>query len=429
MQGRPLASAANAAQSPAEFSAGALRDAVLASLNLVPTVGGFLSYIGALFIPAAGKTTDQMWREIIDARISEALFKKVQRDLVGLTDAAGLYRKAVSAGSPNEIRETSISVNTLFTGLVPGFQISGEEISTLPLFAIAATMHLSLLRDMAVKGKDLGLNDASIANYQQELKRRIEAYTLYADKYVAAAIDKARTDNPFTSFPTRNQPLHAMLVTKADLQLSVLDLRETWPSFDAVKFPAATRVELTRELLSPIGGWWDPRSSASNTLPDWKAPTSRLKTLKLWENSQWRTSFLMGASMGYADGSSLDTGKQIGTMIPLPPANLENIVIDSIKGYFSAGMANLIFTTKEGKVTRIGRLPEELEPGFEYKYPGHTLSSLRSVGVGWNAGEDAMTGCIFGFQLVDKGPKPISPQAFEQIAPKIAPRLLDWIAS
>jgi hypothetical protein len=428
LKGQPFASTMDAHQNPAEFSAKLFRESLLAGLNLVPVVGGFLSYLGALFIPGVGQTTDEMWLKIIDSRISQALFRKVQRDLVGLTDAATLYRNAVSAGDRNEIRETSIAVNVSFTTLLPGFQISGEEVALIELFAIAATMHLCLLRDIAVKGNDLGLTNASIANYQQELQRRIAEYTRYADRHVAAAIEKARRDNPNTGVPrTRNQPLSAMLATKARYQISVLDLRDTWHAFDAQKFPTSTTVTLSREILSPIAGWWDLQSTAPSSIPDWKAPASTPWVIQARQRKQWRTSFLTGFSLFYENSNALNTGEQIGELFHL---NLGRQYVKRVSGYFSAGVCRMSFRVNDGTTRTVGREPEENESSFSQEYADHCLSSLRSVGKGRTSGaaKDCVSGCIFGFQLIDKGPEPISVDALKKIGPKIAPRLLNWIA-
>lgn len=440
--GRPLSSSPNdnlpfvssldvdmsPADSPAEVSYTVLRESIIAGLGLVPAVGGLLSLVAAQYLPEPGKSTEQMWREIVDARISDALFRKVQRDLIGLTDATRLYKNAIAAKDPKEIRETSIAVNVAFTTHVPGFQISGEEVSLLPLFAIAASMHLSLLRDIAIKGKDIGLNDASIANYRTELTKNIQTYTQYVDRHVAAGVEKAKSDNPNKGTPaTRNQPLHAMLLAKASYQLYVLDFRETWPSFDAVNFPTATKVELKRELLSPIGGWWDSKSKAPDELPNWKAPTARVKNLTIWAREQWRSSFLMGVSVLYSDGSRLETGKKLGNPLSFDtPWD-----IDDVQGRYSSGLYNCeLRDTATTKGVGVGRQTGEVnDQRFHYRYPGHRLSSMRSVGEGRDASEEAMSGCIFGFQLVDQGPRPLSPQAFDLIAPNVAPPLLDWIAS
>lgn len=428
MHGRPL-TVANQLRRSADEWGNLLRDSVLSSLNLVPVVGGFLSYIGALFIPNPGKSPEQLWREILDTRISEALLSLVQRDLVGLSHNTTLYRNAIAAEDKDEIRITSIAVNTVFTQTVPGFQIPREEVAMLPLFAIAATMHLCLLRDIAVKGKELGFNDAALENYRQELRTRIEQYTQYVDAQVEAAVEKAKRDNPNTGVPsTRNQPLSAMLEVKAQLKVSVLDLRDTWYAFDAIRYPGAWQVFINREVLSPICGWWDLESTAPSTIPDWAWTGSDLRRIDMWNNSQWRTSWLMGFRVHNGPRGQVETGKRIGQELTMELQSGE--YIHGVEGNYSTGVANMTFLVgPNGTRRKFGRDPEELESVYRNSYPGHILSSLRSVGKGRNNGAavDAVSGCIFGWRLLNRSAMPISTAAFEQIEPTIAPQLLDWI--
>lgn len=431
VQGRPLANARNLPPLPEQPFTDTLREVVLSGLKAVPTAGGLLSYLGSLFIPYAGLTPDERWLQVIDARISEALFRKVQRHLVGLSDAATQYRNAVAAGDMREIMQTSISVNTLFLGLVPSFQISGEEVPLLPVFVIAATLHLSLLRDMALKGREIGLNDASITNYKRDLERRIGEYTRYVDRFVAQALDGAKTANPNTGLPrTRNQPLNAMLIEKANLQINVLDIRDTWHAFDAVKFPGSVTVRLNREVFSEVCGWWDAFSKAPSQLPDWKPPTSRIATLRLWDKAQWRTSFLAGFSVGYAGGGAwLETGEKTGEPLPW---GLRDNYITRVEGHFSSGIINMIFFAgSRGERYQFGRNAEPNQARYQAGLAGHCLSSIRSIGKATkgSTAEGLVSGCIFGFQLMNQEARPISAAAFEQVAPTIAPRLLDWVTS
>ncbi|HEY9132299.1 MAG TPA: insecticidal delta-endotoxin Cry8Ea1 family protein [Dyella sp.] len=423
--GRPLADTSQSRADPIEWTAKALRELLLLYLKLpfVPS-GGILSHLAALFIPIPGTSVEELWVKIIDARISEALFNKVKQDLIGLTDVSTLYRNAVNANDPQEIRETCIAVNVFFTGIVPGFQISGEEVPLLPLFAMGATLHLSLLHDIVLKGKELGFNDTSIANYQEELRRRIDGYTQYVDTHVAAAIEKARIDNPNIGTPlTRNMPLSAMLATKANLQVDVLDLRDTWYAFDAAKFPNGATIKLDREILSPICGWWDLESTSPSKIPDWSAPNSRLKDIRIWNNEQWRTSFLMGFSLDYENDPTLETGKKIGQMLS---KDVHNKYVSHVQGFYSAGVSTMVLHVQpDGTQHHFGSTDGDLDSLYSSSYADHCLSSIRSVGEGRSTGAavNAVSGCIFGFQLIDQEAKPLSEAIRARIAQVSAPRL------
>ncbi len=401
------------------------RHGILGGVNLVPVVGGFLSYLGGLFIPNAGESPEQMWRRLIGSSISDALLRKVQRDLIGLTDVARLYKGAIESGNNETILAQSIAANTQFTAMVPGFQISGEESTLLPLFAIAATLHLSLLRDMVLKGKDIGISDAHVVTLAGEMLERIKRYSLYVDTHVAAAIDKARRENSNGVGLKRNMPLSAMLATKTYYQITTKDLRDTWAGFDPVKFPGPSLITLNREVYTPICGWWDSRSRAPDVIPVWEYPKSPLASLKMWERSQHRTRFIFGFESKYTDGSILRSGSENGIIHAFPvERHIEKVVT-----FYTAGVFYMNFFSN-GKWQGVGRTPEgeTYEAEVVSAFKGHRLSSIRSVGEGREAAVGAVSGCVLGFQLIDQGSTPITKEVFDMISPKIAPQLHSWLS-
>lgn len=402
-----------------------LRHSVLGGLNLVPVVGGLLSYLSALFIPNIGESPEQMWRRLIETAISDALLRKVQRDLVGLSNVASLYKSAVETGNNQTLLAQSIAANTQFTAMLPGFQLRGEESALLPLFAIAATLHLALLRDMVLKGKEIGLSDAHVAKLASEMILLIAQYSKYVDTYVAAAIDKTRHDNPYkASGPARNMPLLAMLETKAHFQITVIDFRDTWSGFDPIRFPGKSLIKLDREVYTPILGWWSSKEGPPPVvIPTWERPRSPLAALKVWDKSQWRTRFIFGFELNYADGSRLSAGSMTGTVHHVPIGRY----IDEVFTQSSAGVFHMSFRS-DGRWKEVGRKAEPLARSFRSAFFGHRLSSVRVLGQGGGAAEGAVSGCVLGFQLIDQGGTSISLAAFDAIAPKIAPQLLEWIA-
>ncbi|RAI63133.1 hypothetical protein DOZ80_28965 [Pseudomonas fluorescens] len=404
-----------------------LRHSILSGLKLVPVAGGFFSYLGALFIPNNEESPEKMWSRLIDSKISEATIKKVQRDLVGLSNVAKLYKNAIENGNNETIREQSIAASTQFTAMVPGFQLSGEESALLPLFAIAATLHLALLRDMALRGKEIGISDAHVATYAKELNILIKQYSDYVDTYVAAAIDKTRRDNPNGSTPQRrNMPLSAMLETKTHYQITVIDFRDTWSGFDPIRFPGKSSIKLNREVFTPILGWWDSNSSAPDVIPDWEPPQTPLQKLKVWDKDQWRTRFIYGFESTYADGSSLISGSKTDIVYEIPVGSY----IDEVMTQSTAGVFHISFRS-DGAWKTAGRAPSDeiIVREFRSAFPGHRLSSIRSVGTGRMAAEGAVSGCVLGFQLIDQEAPSISIEVFDAIAPKIAPQLLQWMVS
>jgi len=413
--------------SPAsERLAGGLRDALLASLNLVPVTGGFLSYIGALFIPAAGSTAEQLWRAYADRAVSGALLRLVKADLEGLSSVARLYRDAVDSGDPNALGIQSIAANTSLAAAIPRFRLAGEEVALLPLYVVAATMHLSVLRDMALNADALGFTPAFRTRVETQLSRCIVEYSRHVDGQVAAALAKVKADNPNRDTPqTRNQPLAALLATRAALQVRVIDIRDTWYAFDAVRYPGQTQVRLDREILH-LAGWWDSNSRAPKHIQHYPSPASAIRRLEFWQHTYRRRQYLAGVSIDYADGTRVRTGEIAGkrTTIELPPRRY----IDRVTTYYSSVVERVSLGMGGNPAWRtIGTHTTQTDPSIVAP-AAHRLSSMRSAGgARWTDRKDDC-GYIIGFQLVDQVARPISEELFDRVAPHIAPRLLHWIA-
>lgn len=409
----------------AEGLAGALRNALLAALNLIPVTGGFLSFIGALFIPGVGKTAEQLWREYVDRAISEALFRLVQSDLEGLSGVAALYRDTVDSGDLAALGIQSIAANTTFVASMPRFRLAREEVALLPLYAVAATMHLSLLRDMALRADDLGYDAAFRVVIERQLSSCIQEYTQHVDTQVAAALAKAKADNPNQGTPrTRNQPFAAMLGAKAALQVAVIDIRDTWYAFDAVQYPGAVGVRLDREIIY-LAGWWDSNSTAPVDIPHYPLPTSTIAKIEFWQHSYRNLLYLAGVSLDYADGTRLRTGEIAGqlTTIVLPTSGY----INRVSTHYGSVVERVELGLGGNRLWRtVGTRRTQTDPAIVAP-ADHRLSSIRSAGgATWTDGKDDC-GYIIGFQLVDQVAQPMSPELFDRIAPSIAPRLLDWV--
>ena len=408
-----------------EGLASGLRNVLLAALNLIPVTGGFLSFIGALFIPGVGKSAEQLWREYVDRAISDALFRLVQSDLEGLSAVAELYRQTVDSGDLNAMGVQSIAANTSFVTAMPSFRLPREEIALLPLYTVAATMHLALLRDMALKADNLGFDPAFRRSIETQLSRCIKEYTRYVDTQVAAALANAKADNPNRGTPqTRNQPFAAMLGAKAALQVAVIDIRDTWYAFDAVKYPARVRVRLDREIMC-LAGWWDSHSKAPENIPQYPLPSSTIRSIEFWEHEFARLLYLAGVSLDYADGTRLRTGEIAGkrTTIDLPTSGY----INRVSIHYGSAVERVELGLGRNRQWRtVGTRRTQTAPAIVAP-ADHRLSSMRSAGgARWTDGRDDC-GYIIGFQLVDQVAQPMPLELFDRIAPNIAPRLLDWV--
>lgn len=410
----------------------ALREALLLGLRLVPVVGGVLSGLGALFIPRPGQSAEELWRAIVDQRISQAIFELVKADLFGLTGVSQLYANAMRSGDFTQIARQSIAANTQFVAAVPRFMQSGQEVALLPLFVIAASLHLALLRDMALKASDLEFTEAYRREIEQQASSCIAGYTAHVDKHVAAAIRKARLDNPYDwskeGYSESNKPLAQMLEVKAGLQLNVIDVRDTWYAFDPVRHPGPVQVRLDREVFSSIIGRWDRRDMSPDTLPTWKPPASRLTALGLSTlSSPGGARWLQGIYLRYEDGSEVETGrrgKSDGKKILL---STDAYYFRAVNSWHQQGIARLELPYLD-KVFWAGDTPSPSDRTSSISYPEHRVSSMRSIGLGRSPADGSIGSMIVGFQLLNQTAVPMSLDAYDRLAPKIAPQLLRWIS-
>lgn len=404
---------------------GPIREALLAGLNLVPVVGGFLSYLGALFVPGAGQTPEERWRAYTDGSISEALFALVRADLIGLSNVAELYGNAVKSGDPNAIRAQSIAANSLFVAMLPRFMLDREREALLPLYATGASLHLALLRDMVLKADVLGFNAAFREQLLSQQKKAIAQYTEYVDREAEAAYARVRSANPRTG----NAPLSQLLERRTTLQLGVLDQRDTWHAFDAEKHPERSPVILDRELYSRVIGVWDGSELDRNAIPGWKAPTSPLRsveiTLRRVQNIE--VGFLDGVRMEYADGEELVAGQLAERSSPFRLAEGEAVVQVSTHWRSIQGLVSMELQTSRNRQYKVVGRENNFDVIDTSSQASHQLSSIRPIGRGRASAKWAAGACILGFQLVNRTFRPISASLRARVVPVIAPQLLDWI--
>ncbi len=189
-----------------------LRQASLASLSLIPYVGGVLGGIGGLLIPARGETPEQTWRriiesinQIVDTKITEAVRALVESDLQGMTDLTKDYIKHIDAGDAVRLAQLSLDYDAIFTSMMPRFATKGQEKPLINLYTIAANMHLGLLRDICLKGGELGLAEKTLRIYREKLAERIASYGVHVDRTVDSHLSDVAKQNPETRF-NRNEP-------------------------------------------------------------------------------------------------------------------------------------------------------------------------------------------------------------------------------
>lgn len=230
------------------------RDAVFSALSITRIFLGFagLGTIGGivgLFSEALkwlwpNKTTDtwavfiQEVEELINQKVTEAIVNKALAELKGLGDLIEEYIILLEKWEQNApdliieelLLDKFINLNDFFIHNMPSFGVLGYEVPLLTVYAQAANLHLTVLRDADLLGKQWGMDSKVIEYYYDLQKRKTAEYSDYCIKWY--------NYNRF----------------RREMTLMVLDIVALFPNHDARMYHMETTAELTRMIYTdPIG--------------------------------------------------------------------------------------------------------------------------------------------------------------------------------
>ncbi|HEX7817687.1 insecticidal delta-endotoxin Cry8Ea1 family protein [Dyella sp.] len=410
-----------------------MREGTLKVLDLIPYVGGILSGIGSLIVPRHGETIAQRWQKIIDSinsvvdtKITEAIRSLIAAELEGLSDLAHKYILFTDSQATQDLRTLSIAQEDHFAATMPKFRIKGYEKPLINMYVIAANMHLALLRDMVVKGKELGLQDKSIKIYQDILSECIQTYGKHVDDTIKSILSDVADRNPEAAF-VYNEPLASVLKAKAQYQLTSLDIRAIWPYMDTKKYPGKVQALLQREIFSPLcGSYFDKKIPVPRELENFPVPRGTLASMQV-RNYQYIdgiTSYFIGGhpSEDYEENIGGDGGRKESYFTG---EDTTGVICE-----YNNAVAALTFVRKDGsKSSRFGDVLGGRHLTVEhFGYPGHRLSSVHGFGTAKGYG-NVLSGCVFGFQLINQSARSLSPglvRKFTESAPRrLLPMLLE----
>ncbi|MED2497831.1 pesticidal protein Cry2Ab, partial [Bacillus thuringiensis] len=145
------------------------------------------------------------------------------------------------------------SVNTmqqLFLNRLPQFQIQGYQLLLLPLFAQAANMHLSFIRDVILNADEWGISAATLRTYRDYLRNYTRDYSNYCINTYQSA------------FRGLNTRLHDMLEFRTYMFLNVFEYVSIWSLFKYQSLLVSSGANL---YASGSG----PQQTQSFTSQDW----------------------------------------------------------------------------------------------------------------------------------------------------------------
>nr|ADI52870.1 Cry2Ax1 [synthetic construct] len=216
------------------------------SLYVAPVVGTVSSFLlkkvgsligkrilselwGIIFPSGSTNLMQDILREteqFLNQRLNTDTLARVNAESIGLQANIREFNQQVDnflnpTQNPVPLSITS-SVNTmqqLFLNRLPQFQIQGYQLLLLPLFAQAANMHLSFIRDVILNADEWGISAATLRTYRDYLRNYTRDYSNYC------------INTYQTAFRGLNTRLHDMLEFRTYMFLNVFEYVSIWSLF------------------------------------------------------------------------------------------------------------------------------------------------------------------------------------------------------
>nr|AAO39720.1 insecticidal crystal protein [Bacillus thuringiensis] len=193
---------------------------------------------------------EQLVRQQITANARNTALARLQ----GLGDSFRAYQQSLEdwLENRNDARTRSvlytqyIALELDFLNAMPLFAIREQEVPLLMVYAQAANLHLLLLRDASLYGREFGLTSQEIQRYYERQVERTRDYSDHCVQWYNTGLNNLRGTNA-ESWVRYNQ-------FRRDLTLGVLDLVALFPSYDTRTYPINTSAQLTREVYTDAIG-------------------------------------------------------------------------------------------------------------------------------------------------------------------------------
>ncbi|OTW63083.1 pesticidal protein [Bacillus thuringiensis serovar amagiensis] len=195
--------------------------------------------------------------KFLNQKLNTDTLSRVNAELTGLqANVEEFNRQVDNFLNPNRnavpLSITS-SVNTmqqLFLNRLSQFQMQGYQLLLLPLFAQAANLHLSFIRDVILNAEEWGISAATLRTYQNHLRNYTRDYSNYC------------IDTYQTAFRGLNTRLHDMLEFRTYMFLNVFEYVSIWSLFKYQSLLVSSGANL---YASGSG----PQQTQSFTSQDW----------------------------------------------------------------------------------------------------------------------------------------------------------------
>lgn len=372
----------------------------------MPYIGWALAGFVEFFWPQSGEDVwDQIKEqveELIDQELADFEYKQVKADLDGLEGPLRDYTSAVQQPNPDRtnVVATFDVAKGLFENRSPDFMIEGYEVLLLPLLSQMATMHLSLLREGVLHGKDWGLTDQDVAGYSWELTQQVDRYVSWCETWYYEGLAHLQLPHEGRNLPTLQW--NARNAYTRSMTLTVLDSAFYWPYTDPTLYRAGSPMpRLTREIYA----------DAQGNLNDAEPPlVDGVLRMPITGVAIWGGDRVEAVQVSYTDHTGPREGSDSGGANSPPHGWNGSVSADNpiVVGSGTSGdiLDSVLLGFKDGEQTDTCGSDAGGAP-FSWSFPAQVVSSIKVPGA------DAYYGSadcvIFGFRFEDGYPCPPVP--------------------
>lgn len=310
----------------------------------------------SLFFP--DKSEKVRWEELIkqiealiDQKIDAAVLSLMLSEVSALGQLAKKFKITVEKGSPESIRSEFINLDNEFEGLTTKLQNPDYSWLLLPLYAISANMHGSLMRVCILESESWEWVPADIELHKLKFAEKFDEYDKYMTAEINKKIEKARKDAPPIDKKNVNvyrymAPIYQFATEKVD------DFRILLNFLNPIKYPS-TSVDIPLESFADV--YSGPYGSAAgNSVVEryYEHPLADMMQISLADGMNGQPSRPSQCSILYPSGKGPllfgDSGKRVDSIqvaakepvtnsrtvkLPPPPAkhkfSIKKIIIKS----------------------------------------------------------------------------------------------------
>lgn len=163
--------------------------------------------------------------QFINQKLDDLTYNRVSAELVGLKDNIIAFNRQVDdflqkrSITPIAIIDSINTMQQLFLNRLPQFKLSSYEVLLLPLFAQAATLHLTFLKDVITHADEWNVPSTQLATYKDYFKKYVAEHSNYCLKTYDSGFK--------TKFGT-TATLNKMVEFKTFMTLNVLNFVSIW---------------------------------------------------------------------------------------------------------------------------------------------------------------------------------------------------------